>query len=55
MVVEIPYSTTQYSLIYKSSINMNYEVLEGVPVIHPNYNKWVQTFSTAIRLELMKL
>lgn len=55
MTIEIPYTTEQYSLIYKSSVNLNYEVLDGVPVIHPNYNKWVQTFSNNIRLELKKL
>lgn len=55
MTIEIPYTTTQYSLIYKNSINLNYEVLEGTPVIHPNYNKWVQNFSNSIRIELSKL
>ncbi|HWT54915.1 MAG TPA: hypothetical protein VN066_08900 [Rhodocyclaceae bacterium] len=55
MTIEIPYTTAQYSLLYKSSVNLNYEVLEGVPVIHPNYNKWVQTFGNNIRVELSKL
>lgn len=55
MTIEIPYTTEQYSLIYKTSVNLNYEILDGVPLIHPNYNKWVQTFSNNIRLELKKL
>jgi hypothetical protein len=55
MMIDIPYTTTHYSLVYKSSVNLNYDVQEGTPVIHPNYNKWVQTFSNSIRLELSKL
>jgi hypothetical protein len=55
MTVDIAYSTTHYSLRYKSSVNLNYAVIEDTPVIHPNYNKWVQNFSNAIRLELSKL
>ncbi len=41
VVVEIPYSTQNYSIIYKSSNNMEYDAAKGT--IHPNYNKWVNT------------
>lgn len=42
VVVSIPYSAGAYSIKYKSSINMNYELKkEGGYSIHPNYNKWV--------------
>ncbi len=41
VVVEIPYSTQNYSIIYKSSTNMEYDAAKGS--IHPNYNKWVNT------------
>ncbi len=41
VVVEIPYSTQSYSIIYKSSTNMEYNAAKGS--IHPNYNNWVNT------------
>jgi len=55
ITVDLPYTTTQYSMIYKDSMNMNYEVSHGVPEIHPSYNKWVDTLGKDIRTELLKL
>ncbi len=55
IVVEIAYTANSYSLTYKDSTNMNYAVVDSERVIHPNYNKWVQDLSAAIRGELLKL
>ncbi len=55
VVVEITYDTEKYSLQYKDSINMKYGTQNGKPVIHPFYNRWVETLKEAIRVELLKL
>lgn len=47
-VVDIPYSTKQYSIHYKSSTNLNYDGTS----IHANYNGWVQNLSKAINAQL---
>ncbi|NLR76109.1 hypothetical protein [Leeia aquatica] len=69
-VVNIPYDATKYSILYSSSINLNYEVSnldvyrqmapndkspDGIRVIHPNYNSWVNNLRMAIQRELNKL
>jgi hypothetical protein len=54
VVIEIPYSATSYSLLYKDSSNMKHEVEGGTPVIHPFYNKWVATLKDGIQMELQK-
>lgn len=69
IVVEIEYSADKYSLKYKDSTNMKFgdapqpdpssfqnpTIAPGSKVIHPYYNKWVQEFRDAIRVELLKL
>jgi hypothetical protein len=55
MSVTVTNTATSYSLRYTDSINMKYSVEDGVPVIHPFYNKWVQELKTAIEFELRKL
>jgi hypothetical protein len=55
VMVGIAYSADAYSLKYDSSINMNYRVQDGTPVIHPFYNTWVQNLVTAIQMELKQL
>jgi hypothetical protein len=55
VVVEIPYSARNFSVRYKSSNNMNYENRNGVDVIHPNYNAWVQNLVSAIQAQLATL
>jgi len=50
-VVDIAYSATSYSIIYKSSINLN----ESGGTIHSNYNGWVQHLDRAIRTEIARL
>ena len=50
-VVDVPYSTTKYSIVYKSSINLD----EKDGQIHRNYNSWVQNLSKKIGSELLRL
>ncbi len=47
-VVDIPYSTTSYSIIYHSSMNLN----EQDGNIHKNYNGWVQNLEQGINARL---
>jgi len=54
VVVDIAYAADKYALTYKDSINMNLIERDGQKLIHPFYNKWVQTLKEAIRLELLK-
>ncbi|MFY9314711.1 MAG: hypothetical protein WAO95_04020 [Burkholderiales bacterium] len=66
--VDINVAADKFSVKYRNSINMKYGlsgkphyansanlVPEGVPVIHPAYNQWVQALMTAIDSELKKL
>lgn len=55
VVVDIPYTADHFSVKYKDSVNMKYEVKDNVPVIHPFYNKWVQQLVYAIHAETKKL
>ena len=55
VVVEIESSANAYSLRYVSSIDMKYGIQDGVPVIHPFYNRWVSELMDGIRSELTKL
>lgn len=45
--VAIPYTTTSYSIIYKSSRNLDYD--ENKQKIHRNYNGWVGKLSGTIQ------
>ena len=49
-VVDISYSATKYSIVYKSSINLD----EKDGQIHKNYNSWVQNLSKKIGAELLR-
>jgi hypothetical protein len=49
--VEIPYSTSSYSIIYKSSTNLQ----ESGGQIHKNYNGWVQNLNKGINTQLALL
>lgn len=49
-VVDIPYSTQAYSIIYKSSTNLKYDPESGI--IHSNYNGWIQKLDNSIRAKL---
>ncbi|HZF15180.1 MAG TPA: hypothetical protein VE046_04480 [Steroidobacteraceae bacterium] len=50
--VNIRCAADKYSVTYRDSENMNYELHHGVATIHPYYNRWVQELVTAIDMEL---
>ncbi len=52
---EIVYSGDKFSVTYTGSVNMNYELRDGKPVIHPNYNNWVANMLSDVRVELTRL
>jgi type IV pilus biogenesis protein CpaD/CtpE len=47
-VVAIPYSTTSYSIQYRSSTNLD----ASGGMIHRNYNGWIQNLTRAINAQL---
>ena len=49
-VVDITYTATKYSIVYKSSINLD----EKDGQIHKNYNSWVQNLSRKIGAEQLR-
>jgi len=55
VAVNVIYSATQYSITYRSSENMNFDMDKGVAKIHPYYNTWVQQFVDAINAKLHNL
>lgn len=48
-VVDIPYSTSSYSIVYRNSVNLD----QNGDSIHRNYNGWVQNLDKAIRKNLL--
>lgn len=46
--VSIPYSSNDYSIIYKNSINLDH----SGDMIHRNYNRWVANLDQQIRRNL---
>ena len=50
-VVDIPYSATKYSILFKSGENL--KAADGT--IHKNYNGWVQNLDRGIRSALAAL
>ena len=55
ITADIAYSADKYSVTYQGSVNMNYELKSGQPVIHPKYNGWVTNMLIEVRAELSKL
>ena len=49
-IISIPYSTKEYSLIYQSSVNLDYDSTEKT--IHNNYNGWIQNLNNNIQVQL---
>jgi hypothetical protein len=47
--VEIPYSTKEYSITYKDSVNLD---AIGDGTIHKNYNGWIENLSRAIKAQI---
>jgi hypothetical protein len=55
IMVEITCGANRYSIHYKDSINMNYAIQDGQPVIHPYYNRYVGQLRDAIRVEMLRI
>ena len=49
-VVSIPYTTKNYSILYKDSNNLQYDAEKQT--IHKNYSSWIQNLDGAIRSRL---
>lgn len=50
-VVEIPYSATDFSIKYRSSVNLD----ESGGKIHKNYNGWIQNLNRGINAQISAL
>lgn len=48
--ITIPYSSSQYSLLYKSSEQLDYDA--DAKTIHSNYNGWIMNLDRAIQAQL---
>jgi len=55
VVLDIAYDTRQITITYRESTNLDYEMVDGKALIHPNYNRWIQNLIQGIRVELVKL
>jgi len=55
IAVDIAYSANAYSIHYVGSENMRASEVNGVKVIHPFYNNWVDELKRGINAELGKL
>jgi hypothetical protein len=51
-VVNVTYSAKSYSIRYADSTNLGYSAEGGAGIIHPNYNKWVNSLRQAIEVAL---
>ena len=49
-IVSIPYTTKDYSILYKNSTNLKYDA--EAKTIHQNYAGWIQRLDGAIRSRL---
>lgn len=49
-VVNIPYDTSSYSIVYISSQNLQHD--EKNRTIHKNYNSWIRNLNVSIQREL---
>lgn len=54
LVVRIDYSPQQLSYHYVDSVDLGYEVDEGVPLIHPNANKWLQQLGDEVQIHVRR-
>ena len=48
VTVAVRYDATGYDVSYVRSYNLNYQEVNGVRKIHPNYNRWVINLIKAI-------
>lgn len=55
-VVDIPYTTKAYSIMFKDSRGLRIVDANGETVgIHPNYNSWIDNLNNAIRKEFIAI
>lgn len=55
-VVDIPYDTKTYNIVYKSSKNLLLVDGNGRTMgIHPNYNGWIENLDNAIRTQVIAI
>ena len=54
LTVEIRYSGTEFSVVYRDSSNLNYVQGANGPIIHPAYNKQVKALVDAINANLQR-
>jgi hypothetical protein len=47
--VDVIYDGSGFQIRYQGSVDMDYAVEEGHPVIHPRYNRWISTLGNEIR------
>ncbi len=52
-VVDVFFDTSEFSIIYKDSQNLNFDADKGA--IHPNYNSWVKLLGADIQSEIQLL
>ncbi len=53
--VEILYDVEKFSIIYLSSVNMNYEERDGEAYIHPSYISWINNLKQDIQVRTANL
>jgi len=53
--VDIAYTVEDFSITYADSLNMNYELKDSEPRIHPKYNSWVQNLKGDIQRSIANL
>jgi hypothetical protein len=51
--VDVIYDGRGFQIKYNGSLDMDYAVEDGHPVIHPRYNRWISTLSNEIRRSLV--
>ena len=54
LTVEVRYSETEFSIIYRDSSNLKYTQGANGPIIHPSYNKRVKALVDAINVNLQR-
>ena len=55
VVARIDFGPDKFSITYRASENMGFEVVNGRPFIHPKYNQWIGNLLSDIRKELTTL
>jgi glucose-6-phosphate 1-dehydrogenase len=54
VAVDVRFTTKAYSIVYALSENMNFKVKNGKPLIHPNYNSWIQQLKLGIDMAMSR-